>query len=98
MANVKVTRSRKTRTRRKAVPYRQALGIPEIKGKIIADVELFVSSDDYSIIVNFQDKTSLSFDVEPCVSVMPELSDWKTGEYKPLKRWRPIHSTSSRLW
>jgi hypothetical protein len=70
---------------------------PEVKGKKIQTVELFVSPDGECIIdIGFQDKTSLSFDVEPCVVIKPELADWKTGEYKPLKRWRRIHTRSSR--
>jgi hypothetical protein len=28
--------------------------------------------------------------------VYPEFANWGTGEYKPLKRWRPVHSRSSR--
>jgi len=71
---------------------------PEVKGKTIQAVELFVSPDgDCLIDIGFQDKTSLCFDVEPCVVIMPELVDWKTGEYRPLKRWRAVHSRSPRL-
>jgi len=40
---------------------------PEVKGKIIQTIELFVSSDECIIDIGFQDRTSLSFDVEPCV-------------------------------
>jgi len=93
MANNKATRSR---ARKKA--YQRVLRFPQAKGKIIADVELDVSSDYYIIEIKFQDKTALSFDLEPCVMVYPELTNWKTGNYRPLKRWRPIHSKSSRLY
>jgi hypothetical protein len=51
----------------------------------------------YTIEIVFQDKTSLSFDLEPCVRVFPELINGKTGNYKPLRRWRPVHSRSSRI-
>jgi hypothetical protein len=40
----------------------------------------------------FEDRTFLSFDVEPFVTVFPELSDWKTKNYKPLKRWPTVRS------
>jgi hypothetical protein len=74
----------------------QKMKFPEVKGKIIEAIELFISPDECIIDIGFQDRTSLTFDVEPCVVIMPELADWKTGEYNPLKRWRPVHSRSSR--
>jgi hypothetical protein len=70
---------------------------PEVKGKTIQAIELFVSADECIIDIGFQDRTSLSFDVAACAVIVPKLADWKTGEYKPLKRWRPVHSRSSRL-
>jgi hypothetical protein len=94
LADNKGTRSRK---RRKERNYRRVVRFPEVRGKIVELVELSVSADDYSLDIRFQDKTALSFEVEPCVSVMPELSDWKTREYRPVKRWRPVHSKSSRI-
>ena len=65
---------------------------PTAKGKIIADVELSVSPDYNVIEIVFRDKTSLSFNLEPCLQVTPELVNWKSGEYKPIRRWRSIHS------
>jgi hypothetical protein len=65
---------------------------PAAKGKIIAEVELSVSPDYNVIEIVFQDKTSLSFNLEPCFQVTPELVSWKSGKYHPLKRWRPVHS------
>jgi hypothetical protein len=71
---------------------RQRPSFSEVKGKIIEGVELMPSDTGYSIGIMFQDRTYLSFDVESSVSVFPELSDWKTKNYKPLKRWRTLHS------
>lgn len=88
MAAHKVTRSRA----RKKVPFRRVLNFPQIKGKIIADVELSLSSDYRAVDIRFQDKTSLTFSIEPCFQVMPVLADWKTGNYRPLKRWKPVLS------
>lgn len=82
MAKSKVTHSRRKRKN----------AFPEIKGKIVEGVELMPSENGYSIGIMFQDRTFLSFDVEPCITIFPELSDWKTKNYKPLKRWRTIHS------
>ena len=81
MAAHKVTRSRRRR---------KVLRFPQIKGKIIADVEVSLSSEYYAVDIRFQDKTSLTFDLQPCFQVTPVLADWKTGNYKPLKRWKPM--------
>ncbi|MFZ1010320.1 MAG: hypothetical protein WAN65_26010 [Candidatus Sulfotelmatobacter sp.] len=74
----------------------RVLRFPQTKGKIIVAVELSASPDYYVVDIRFQDKTALTFAIEPCVMVMPELANWKTGNYKLLKRWQPIHSRSSR--
>lgn len=89
MAVSKATRSR---ARKKADPNERVLTFPEAKGKIVAEVELSFSSDCNVIEVVFQDKTSLTFNIEPCFQVRPEIVSWKSGSYKPLKRWRPVHS------
>jgi hypothetical protein len=86
LADHKVTHSR----RGKKVPYRRVLRFPQIKGKIIADVELSLSPEYRAVDIRFQDKTSLTFSIEPCFQVTPVLADWKTGDYKLLKRWKPV--------
>ena len=83
MADNKITRSRKRRKRP---------DFSEVKGKIVESVELKPTENGYSIGIMFQDRTFLSFDVEPYVTVFPELSDWKSKNYKPLKRWRIVRS------
>ena len=88
MAANKVTRSR----RRKKVLYRRVLRFPQTKGKIIANVELSLSPEYRAVDIRFDDKTSLTFDLQPCFQVTPVLADWKTGDYKLLKRWRPVLS------
>jgi hypothetical protein len=78
------------RTRKK--PYSRILKFPLAKGKTIAEVELSLSPDYNVIEVVFSDKTSLTFNVEPCFQISAEHVSWKSGNYKPLKRWRPVHS------
>ncbi len=80
--------SKGTHSRRK----RKRNAFPEVKGKIVDAVELMPAENGYSIGIMFQDRTYLSFDVEPCVTIFPELSDWKTKNYRPLKRWPTVHS------
>ena len=88
MADHKVTRSGAG----KKVPYRQVVRFPQIKGKIIADVELSLSPEYRAVDIRFEDKTSLTFDLQPRFEVIPVLADWKTGDSKPLKRWRVLFS------
>jgi hypothetical protein len=66
----------------------------EVKGKTVEGVEIMPGENGYSIGIMFQDRTFLSFDVEVenRLSISPELSDWKTKNYRPLKRWRIIRS------
>jgi hypothetical protein len=83
MAANKGTRPHKGRTSRS--PFAQ------FKGKIVHDIEARTTDDGCAIGIMFEDRTYLSFDVEMGVTLIPELSSFKTGEYKPLKRW-PIIS------
>ena len=85
MANNKITPSRQRRKRS---------GFHEVKGKNVHSVEIKPSDHGYGLGIMFQDRTYLSFDVEvePSITIKPELSDWKTGNYRPLKRWPTIHS------
>jgi hypothetical protein len=68
---------------------------PEVKGKTVEAVE--VDPDLTAIVVLFQDKTALSFDLDPVVIAYPELSDWKTGNWRGIKRWRPPRSKPSMV-
>ena len=69
---------------------------PEVKDKIVEKVELSVESDYYGITIRFQDKTALSFVIEPCVFAFPVYEDWTSGEAKRLKEYRPIRSRVPR--
>jgi hypothetical protein len=85
MADRKGKSSRKKRTRR--FPGSQ------FKGKIVQNVEVDTTDYGCSIGIMFQDRTYLCFEVEiGGVMILPDLSDWKTGNYKPLKRWKAISS------
>ena len=83
--------------RTKKSRYQRVLRFPQAKGKTISEVQLSVSPDYLTVDLRFQDKTVLTFDLEPCVQVFPEFIDWKSGNYRSLRRWRPIHSRSSRV-
>jgi hypothetical protein len=74
---------------------RQLTYFREVKGKIVERVE--IDPDLNAITILFQDKTALSFDLEPRLTVFPELSDWKTGNWRGIKRWKAIHSKASMV-
>lgn len=88
MANPKGTHSRKKHTR-------QLIHFPQVKGKVVESVE--IDPDVETITIMFQDKTALSFDVEPRLVVFPELANFKTGNWQGIKRWRALHSKSSMV-
>jgi hypothetical protein len=82
MAANKGKSSRNTRPRRSQ--------FPQFKGKVVERVEVSTMSQDWAIGILFQDRTYLSFDIEMGITILPELSSFKSGEYRPLKRWRAI--------
>lgn len=82
MAAHKRTHSRKRRT--------SLLHFPEVKGKVVESVE--IDPGLQAIVILFQDKTALSFDLDPGLTVFPELSDWKTGNWRGIKRWPALQS------
>jgi hypothetical protein len=81
--------ARNKRTKREK-PYQRVQKFPAAKGKVIAEVELSFSPDYNIIEIVFDDKTSLNFELKPCFRVVPELVSWKSGSYKPMKRWRTV--------
>jgi hypothetical protein len=98
LADSKSTRSRKRKKAvrkavRKAVPARQFLRFPELKGKILNTIE--IDPDGEAILLLFQDNTALSFDLNPRLSIFPELSERRAGDWYTLKRWDPVHTPSS---
>ena len=84
MAKNKRTRSLKRRAKS---------DIPAVTGKIVEAVELRSSGTGYEIGILFTDRTYLGFEIDPCLTILPILSDWKTGNYRPLQRFPSIHSS-----
>jgi len=73
-------------------PQRRFIQFPQAKGKRVEAVELLTAPDYHSISINFQDKTSLHFQVETGFTVKTEYSDWKTGEQRILRKWPLVKS------
>jgi hypothetical protein len=87
MADRKTTRSRKRHTR--------MLRFTEIQGKTLEAVE--VDPDVTAITILFEDKTALSFDLDPMLLVFPELGSLKTGNWRSRKRWPVMRSKPAML-
>lgn len=68
---------------------------PEVNGKTVETVELDVDADYYGISVKFQDKTSLTFSIKPCVAAVPIYSQWTNGEEEILKQYEPIQGEAA---
>ena len=82
-----MAKSKRKRTNKELSSYHR---FPEVKGKVVELVE--VDDNAQAILIMFTDKTVLGFDIDSSHIVFPELLSRKTGNWKPLKKWRPIHS------
>jgi hypothetical protein len=83
MAKSKSTRSKK---RRKRDPF------AVVRGKVVERIEISTLPHDCALGILFKDRTYLGFDLDPFLRITPDFSDWKTHNYKPLKRWPPLRS------
>ena len=89
MAAHKRTRSPKRRT--------SFVRFPEVTGKVVESVE--VDRDVEAVTIVFEDKTVLSFILEPLLAIFPELSATRKRERRTIKRWPPLQSKPSIvLW
>ena len=89
-----VTRRGKTTIRR--FINRSFHRMEEVKGKIVDYVEFFTSSESHSIDICFQDKTTLHFNIDPSFLLETEYADWKTGNWRRIKRWPTLRSATFR--
>lgn len=80
--------SKRTASRKKRKPDPFAV----VRGKVVERVEVSTNDDDMAIGILFKDRTYLGFDLDPYLRITPDFSDWKTHNYKPLKRWKPLRS------
>ena len=61
-------------------------------GHVVERIEVSTIADDCAIGILFKDRTYLGFDLDPFLRITPDYSDWKTQNYKPLKRWPRLRS------
>jgi hypothetical protein len=85
-----ITKRGKTTIRR--YPGRSFHRFEEAKGKPIDYVEFFTAGGFHCIDIAFEDKTAMHFVIEPSFTLETEYADWKTGNWRPIKRWPHIRS------
>lgn len=90
-----VTQRGKTTIRR--FPGRTFHRFAEAKGKALDYVEFFTMGEYHCIDVAFEDKTAMHFVIEPTFTLETDYADWKTGDWRQLKKWPLIHSETNRI-
>jgi hypothetical protein len=90
----KIIKRGKTTIRR--YPSRSVHRMEEFQGKVVEAAEVYTAGDYHAIDIRFQDKTTLHFVVDPCFILEIEHADWKTGNWRPIKRWPLIRSQTLR--
>jgi hypothetical protein len=60
---------------------------PDVKGKVVKSIRESQSDYGIDIVVEFTDKTAMTWTVRPRAVVEPELLGWKTGNGKTLRRY-----------
>jgi hypothetical protein len=87
-----ITKRGKTTIRR--YPGRSFHRFEEAKGKALDYVEFFTMGEYHCIDVSFEDKTAMHFVIEPSFTLETDYADWKTGNWRPIKRWPHIRSAN----
>jgi hypothetical protein len=71
---------------------RQHVVYPQMKGRVIEQVELYVSSDYRCVSIRCTDKTAFTVTIDSCLTFQAEHSKWKGGEQRVLERWPVVLS------
>ena len=93
-ASLRFTTTRRGKTTIRRYEGRSFHRFEEAKGKAIDYIEFFTSDGYHNIDIAFDDKTAVHFVIEPGFTLDTEYADWKTGNWRPLKRWPLIPSAS----
>jgi hypothetical protein len=73
---------------------RRLFRYPQARGKTVDAVEFSTDSGFHAFSINFDDRTSLTFEIETGFTVEAAFSDWKTGNQRVLRSWRKIKSST----
>jgi hypothetical protein len=96
-ASLRFTETKRGKTTVRRYSGRTFYRFEEVKGKLVDLVEVFTAGESHSIEVRFQDKTALHFAIDPGFILETEYADWKTGDWRPIKRWPLIQSETHRI-
>jgi hypothetical protein len=72
---------------------RKLVQFSHAQAKVVKDVDFSDEPDGQIISINFWDKTCLNFTIEPGFTLKTDYSDFKTGEQRIIRKWRPIRSS-----
>jgi hypothetical protein len=95
--SLRYTETKRGKTTVRRYDSRSVHRLEEVQGKLVDRIEIHDSGGDHAISVRFQDKTSISFSIEPGFILFTEYADWKTGNWRPIKRWPPLRSQGLRV-
>jgi hypothetical protein len=96
-ASLRYTETKRGKTTIRRYDGRTFYRFEEVKGKTVDLIEVFVCADYNCVDVRFDDKTSLTFAIEPAFTLETEHADWKTSDWRLIKKWPLIHSKSHRV-
>jgi len=82
--------------RERTLPGRRFVEFPLVKGKIAERVQLFTTTNNNSLSIDFQDQTSLLLNIEPGFTIHAQLTRLEKGELETLAEWPPIKNISDR--
>src|SRR5947209_7458069 len=81
--------------RRRGIADRKAISFPQMKGRMVENIELFTTADFHAITIDFQDKIQLNLILEPCVQIVSNFADRSSGEQRILKRWPTVRTLTN---
>ena len=93
-ASLRFTETKRGKTTIRRYPGRSFHRFEEAKGKALDYVEFFTMGEYHCIDISFEDKTAMHFVIEPSFTLETDYADWKTGNWRPIKRWPHIRSAS----
>ncbi len=65
---------------------------PGIKGRILDKIQFSTAVDYHSLVLDFQDQTSLTIVIDPCFLISASFSDFSADNEQILRRWPKIQS------
>jgi len=74
------------------LPGRRFVEFPLARGKTTEKVELFTTRGHHSIIIDFQDHTSLNLRIEPTFIIEAEFQQREKSDIEVLAEWPAIHA------